>query len=172
MDKVNIYILIIIISSFIIVINIEEDPNSRFLYKNFSQIIGADGEQIRITNNPIAVDVTYSELIQFIEADTTDQIIYNDSSFVCADYAELLHNKAEEQGIKTGVVSVNFEESEIGHMFNIFNTIDKGEVLVDITEHDTIVNNLIVGEEIEKESIDGEKQYSINGNVSEIHIYW
>lgn len=172
MNKSTIYILIIVISTFIIAINIENDPNSRYLYKNLSQIVGADGEQIRITNNPNAVDVTYSELIQFVETDTTDQIIYNNTSFVCADYAELLHNTAEEQGIKAGVVSVNFKGLKIGHMFNIFNTTDRGKILIDTTKHDTIVNNLTIGGKIKKDSIDGENHYVIDGNISKIHIFW
>lgn len=93
---------------------------------------GGDGHEIYLQNNPSAVDPIYNELITFIKLDKTDLIQYSDD-FVCADYAELLHNNAEANGIKTAWVSVNFYNNDDGHALNAFNTTDKGLVYIDST---------------------------------------
>ncbi len=59
--------------------------------------LGADGHHINLTENPNATYVTYEQVINFVDNDTTDQMLYN-SSFQCADYAEMLHNHAEAAG--------------------------------------------------------------------------
>ena len=94
---------------------------------------GADGDPIILINNPAAIDPTFEELIDFIQTDTTDLKPYIDDVYVCADYAEDIHNNAEAAGIRAGWVGIMFDGVEIGHAVNIFQTTDRGTVYVDCT---------------------------------------
>jgi len=85
-----------------------------------------------LVNYKNATDPTWDELITFLQMDDTDEHPYNFSSFVCADFAERLHNNAESSGIRAAWVAVDFEFGE-DHALNAFNTTDKGLVYVDCT---------------------------------------
>jgi len=93
----------------------------------------ASGSEVCLINYKNATDPTWNELISFLQIDDTDKQPYNFSSFVCADFAERLHNNAESSGIRAAWVSVDFESGE-GHALNAFNTTDKGLVYVDCTQ--------------------------------------
>ncbi|MCD4821842.1 MAG: AN1-type zinc finger domain-containing protein [Methanococcoides sp.] len=97
------------------------------------QFIKASGEPIVLVDNEFAHDVTWDELITFIKSDDTDQIVYNDGSFICGDFAERLHNNAEKAGIQSAFVSIDFYDDVNGHALNAFETTDKGLVYVDCT---------------------------------------
>ncbi|MCW3138860.1 MAG: hypothetical protein N2V76_10780, partial [Methanophagales archaeon] len=92
----------------------------------------ASGSQVCLVNYKNATDPTWDELITFLQMDDTDEHPYNFSSFVCADFAERLHNNAESSGIRAAWVAVDFEFGE-DHALNAFNTTDKGLVYVDCT---------------------------------------
>lgn len=104
---------------------VETAPNTR--------VVGADGGYIELVNNPAAKDPSWEELRQFLMQDATDQLAYNDSTFVCADFAEMLHNNAETAGIRTAYVTLDFAGQEIGHALNAFNTTNRGTVYIDDT---------------------------------------
>lgn len=70
-------------------------------------------------------------MIDFVKADQTDKIRYNNSSFVCSDFTERLHNNAEKAGYKCAFVSLYFLAGGYGHACNTFNTTDKGSIFVD-----------------------------------------
>ena len=114
-------------------IYVEEGGNTIYVEEGGNTIyVGGDGYEIYLQNNPDAIDPTYSELVNFIKKDKTDQIQYSDD-FVCADYAELVHNNAEANGIKTAWVAISFYDNDEGHALNAFNTLDKGLVYIDST---------------------------------------
>jgi hypothetical protein len=92
---------------------------------------GGNGSPIRLQENPQAVDVSWEQVKEFIMNDDTNSHTYIPGSFVCADFAALLHNRAEAAGIKTAYVSVDFTEGP-GHALDAFNT-DKGLVYIDCT---------------------------------------
>jgi hypothetical protein len=94
-------------------------------------IAKASGEAIQLVNYKNTTNPTWSGLVSFLRSDTTDEFLYNDS-FVCADFAEMLHNNAEKAGLKAGYVKVDFLDME-SHALNVFNTTDKGIVFVDCT---------------------------------------
>lgn len=94
-------------------------------------IAKAGGESVLLINYRNATDPAWEELIGFLRDDQTDRLPYNDS-FVCADFAEAVHNNAERKGIKAGYVLVEFSDME-PHGLNVFNTTDKGTVFVDCT---------------------------------------
>lgn len=111
---------------------------------NSSYYVGADGHIITLTNNKSAVDPSYEQLIEFIKEDKTNEVPYNNSSFVCSDAAERVHNNAEVYGFRSAWVYINFENESavlnqetnalvVGHACNLFNTTDKGLVAIDST---------------------------------------
>jgi hypothetical protein len=75
-------------------------------------------------------------LLAFIKADTTDARKYVASgpgAFVCADFAEAVHNNAESAGIRAGWVGLAFQGTKEGHALNAFETTDKGLIYIDCT---------------------------------------
>ena len=101
---------------------------------------GGDGEPIVLVDNPDATNPTYAELMAFIEMDSTDSNSYIEGSvrdYVCADFAEDVHNNAEAAGIRAAWVGVVFEDNNEGHALNAFETTDKGLVYVDCVGADT-----------------------------------
>ncbi len=104
---------------------VEPTPNTR--------VVGADGEYIELRNNPDAADPSWEALKLFLEQDTTDQLRYDEATFVCVDFAEMLHNNAEAAGIRAALVTLDFEGQATGHAINAFNTTDRGLVYIDDT---------------------------------------
>jgi hypothetical protein len=75
-------------------------------------------------------------MVAFIKADATDTRDYiedGEYAFVCADFAEEVHNNAEAAGIRAGWVGIKFQGSEEGHAINAFETTDRGLVYIDCT---------------------------------------
>ena len=97
---------------------------------------GGDGQPIILDENPEAADPTWAELKAFLETDTTDETPYELGSFVCGDYAEALHNNAEDAGIRAAYVPVRLNE-EPGHALNAFN-VDGTTVFIDVGSADKV----------------------------------
>jgi hypothetical protein len=108
-----------------------------FIYTEDGKIeCGADGHAITLTNNATAADPTFNELAAFILEDITDTRKYitdGPGAFVCADFAEVVHNNAEAAGIRAAWVSLTFNGTKEGHALNAFETTDKGLVYIDCT---------------------------------------
>jgi hypothetical protein len=83
-------------------------------------------------HNPAAKDPTWEELKSFLSQDNTDRHLYVNGSFVCGDFAEMLHNNAENAGISAAYVIINLS-SVSSHALNAFNTTDDGLVYIDDT---------------------------------------
>lgn len=142
-----------------------------------ARMVGADGNPIELLNNPEATDPTWQELKQFLWEDKTDQLLYNQTSFVCADFAETLHNNAEENGLRAGFVTVDLG-SQL-HALNVFNTTDKGLILIDDTglsyPHSFSADKIVAvnkGSEYQPEPIFDSTQWESIGTVSDIWIQW
>ncbi len=90
-------------------------------------------ERVHLVDNPGAEDPTWEELVAFLLADGTDRREYVSGSFVCADFAEELHNNAEAAGLRAAYVAVAFHDESPGHALNAFCTVDRGLVFVDCT---------------------------------------
>ena len=99
--------------------------------KNPSIIV--NGKVITLINNPNATDPTYSQLMQFLKQDITDQNEYSEIHYNCVDFAKDLHDHAESKGIKSVWVGIDFVGQEVGHALNSFNTTDRGLVFIDVT---------------------------------------
>jgi len=97
------------------------------------QLKSPSGESAQLVNNEEASDPTWQELMTFLGVDTTDQKPYVVDSYSCVAFAEELHNNAEAAGIKAAFVGVQFEDREVGHALNAFQTTDRGLVFIDCT---------------------------------------
>lgn len=142
--------------------------------------VGADGHKITLCDNPEATDVTWSVLQEFLWEDKTDEIPYSEETFVCADFAELLHNRAEAAGICAAWVGIEFYHSDVGHGLNAFNTTDRGLVFIDVVNGDVArcssdkIATVIVGKRLTFELIFRCPGISLlpMGVVKEISITW
>ena len=108
---------------------------SKVYYTQVFDVLNAasgSGEPIRLYENPTARDVSWEQVKEFVMNDDTNSHTYILGSFVCADFAALLHNRAEIAGIKTAYISVDFTAGP-GHALDAFNTADRGLVYIDCT---------------------------------------
>ena len=48
-------------------------------------------------------------------------------------FAEEVHNNAEAAGIRAGWAGITFEGADTGHAINVFETVDRGAVMIDCT---------------------------------------
>lgn len=108
-------------------------------------LIGADGNYIELVNNPDARNPSWAELKAFLLKDKTDSRRYDLASFVCADFAEMIHNNAEEAGIRAAYVSLQLGPCTYypfggGHTLNAFETTDRGLVYIDCTGCEYSIN--------------------------------
>jgi hypothetical protein len=111
--------------------------STQFIYTEDGKIeCGGNGQAIILTHNATAVNPTFDELVAFIQADATDTRKYvatGPDAYVCADFAEEVHNNAEAAGIRAAWVSLLFEGTDEGHALNAFETSDQGLVYIDCT---------------------------------------
>lgn len=118
--------------------------NPDYTYENGAVLVDGADQPIRLKNNPLAVDVTFTDVINFIRQDTTDLLPYVDRGnpdgikpFVCSDFAEAVHNNAEAAGIRAGYVTIDWVDGSIGHAVDVFETTDQGIVYIDCTGKST-----------------------------------
>ena len=100
-------------------------------------VVRGNGEPVELLNNADAVNPTYAELLAFLERDQTDEYTYMlgppKNAFICTDFAETVHNNAEDAGIRAGFVAIYIEGMGEGHALNAFQTTDRGLVFIDCT---------------------------------------
>lgn len=145
--------------------------NAGYIYDNGAIECGGDGEPIVLVDNPDATNPTYAELVAFIVEDTTNLNYFVDGGpdgYVCADYAEDVHNNAEAAGIRAAWVGVNFKDNDEGHALNAFETTDKGLVYIDCVGWDTIA---YVEEEREYGRIDIAQAESLSYSFYQEYIH-
>jgi hypothetical protein len=94
--------------------------------------VTGDGAPLVLHDNPTAQDPSWAELQSFVLDDDTDEQPYVEDSFVCTDFAAMLHDRAEAEGIRAAYVSVDLADSP-GHALDAFNTTDRGLVYIDCT---------------------------------------
>ncbi|WP_367343760.1 hypothetical protein [Methanomethylovorans sp.] len=104
----------------------------------FMVLLGSLHEPMQLVHNETAHDPTWDELITFLRKDDTDRQQYQDRVFDCTQFAERLHNNAEQAGIRAAVVTIFWYNNSTGHALNAFETTDKGLTFVDCTGSDSI----------------------------------
>jgi hypothetical protein len=104
--------------------------------------------QIDKIDNPEAVDITYNDLVIFLEnlrtprpdltEEQRDRLVAVNNESHCADDTQSLHNEAEGDGIRAAVVIVyngSWRQPIRFHSFNAFRTTDRGIVYVDSSHY-------------------------------------
>jgi hypothetical protein len=161
------------------------------------QYVGADGKPIALVNNVASRDVSYAELLEFIKMDQTDKHEYNNTSWMCGEYTETLHNNAENHAIRSAWVYISLQDDKNKsksnyHSCNAFNTTDNGVVFIEQTNspdtfgRDSIVQSMSIGDEyivflIEPENYvnqttgnttDEIVSFGSEGMIEDYTVYW
>lgn len=89
---------------------------------------------VKLADNPDAVNPTWAELKEFLLQDSTENHEYTAHVYDCSQFSRDLHNRAEAAGYRTAEVQVQFKGEIAGHALNAFLTSDYGLVYVDCTE--------------------------------------
>ena len=92
-----------------------------------------NNQLMNLIDNHSAQDPTWQQLVNFLNADQTDRREYIMGEYVCSGFTEDVHNHAEAAGLRCAVVGVTFENSDVGHVLNAFNTVDRRLVFIDCT---------------------------------------
>jgi len=90
-----------------------------------------NGKLVTVTNQQNAHNPTMAELKAFLNEDQTERYVYSKPSFVCADFAAIVHDNAEAKGIRCAFVAIDGTGSS--HALDAFQTTDDGLVFVDDT---------------------------------------
>lgn len=82
-----------------------------------------DGTPMKAVNNPSAINASYNVLRNFLDGFTI-------SETECGKLAMELHDSAEANGIKAGIVIMKLVEDY--HALNVFQTTDQGKIYIDL----------------------------------------
>lgn len=137
---------------------------------NGKYIVTDHGSKINLVNNAKAHNPTYNELITFLKKDKTDQKKYVNKVFSCGDFAQAVHNNAENAGIKAGVVRLDYKDISTKHLDNVFLTSDKGIVYTSCIDYDKI-GKFQIGKKRVYTSLAG-KSYTATGTIKTVTRYW
>jgi hypothetical protein len=91
-------------------------------------------------------DPTYSEVVEFIEKDKTDEIPYNQDDFACHHYAKTVKNNAFEIGLRCYYVYIYLEGGH--HTIVGFDTTDQGMIFIEPQTDEFL--ELVIGEHYNK----------------------
>jgi hypothetical protein len=97
-----------------------------------SRLVGSAQETVYLHNNPGAHDPSFDEVLTFLGRDETHEYRYTPKKFMCTEFAVMLHDHAEQAGLRCALVSIQFTQGE-GHALDAFKTTDCGVVYVDCT---------------------------------------
>jgi len=136
-----------------------------------------------LENNPDAINASWSQLKDFLREDRTDSNLYIENYYTCGEFAETLHNNAENSGIKAAWVAIQFEDDSISHALNAFVTTDRGLVFIDTTgtelgtsrpRHLDCVVTINVGNRLYYKLLFASdwRMSSSGPKVSQVEIYW
>lgn len=106
-----------------VVLGIPIELQPRFGGASYMFGIMGNNERMIITNNPKATPTSWKGLQEFLKDDDTDSIPYVKGEFICSNYAKMVHDNAERQGIECGVATsiVEYDDGEYTlHSWNVF----------------------------------------------------
>jgi hypothetical protein len=88
-------------------------------------------KDLYITNINAAKDPTFDQLLTFLEKDDTETFVIEHPSLAFGTGIVRLHNNAEKAGIRGGVAELRLPGESDVYALNVFNTVDKGQIMVD-----------------------------------------
>ena len=130
-------------------------------------VLDAQYDNITIQDYSKATDQNWTTVLNFLENDSTYKILYSYPNFTCGNFAQKVHDDAEAQGIRCGLVAISFTNvatpgwdvpdgpfglpfvrtigtDNAGHAVVVFNTTDRGPVYVDET-NDGVNGSIKIG---------------------------
>jgi hypothetical protein len=135
------------------------------------EILGYDmgfdaGVRVWIYESYTVRNPTYSEVLNFISSDQTNENIYDDDEYVCWNYVADFKNNAFDEGYRCGFVYVEFPD--LAHAIVAFDTTDQGLIFVEPQSDEFI--ELVIGEPFNDRDIYLEPEY--DDTVIAIGIVW
>lgn len=115
------------------------------------------------TRNP-----TYSEMKEFLAADTTDSKPYIENEYVCFDFAAELNNNADAAGIQAAYVRIRSQDW--GHAVVAFQTVDRGLIFIE-PQSDREVE-LVIGQPYPWQQVFATSPLSMSEPVLAIELIW
>jgi len=109
---------------------------------------------------------TYSEVLDFISSDQTDENIYDNGEYVCWNFVADFKNNAFEEGYRCGFVYVDLAEP--AHAMVAFDTADHGLIFIEPQSDEFI--ELVIGEPLWDRDIYAEPDY--DDTVIAFAIVW
>ena len=150
-------------------------------YLTYNSYISENG-YVHLIDNKDAINPSYNQLIDFLKYDKTDKLEYIPYKFVCAEFAETLHNNAEKYGYRCAWVYIDLGEDSQGHACNAFETTDKGIIYIDTSNSrstecdDDMTVDIVIGREYRPYRLfwcdNYTLRYSNIGIISNYKIYW
>jgi hypothetical protein len=141
-----------------------------------------DGHVMTLTVYPDAEKLAYTDVIYYLMQDKTDEIAGAEGEWLCTDYAETLHNNAENDGIECYVVCLTFgkhsqwstenlcmELIPHGHVCNVFPLDDGSLLYVDSTQGDYI-STVSEGERYKVTSVYDSDDVRTFGKIKDVKI--
>ena len=101
--------------------------------ENGVYLCDAAGDKLKIRNNRYAHNPTYEELMDFLAKNDIDKRDYEYPTYTCGNFATDLHDAAEKEFIRAGIVVIISKENGFFHAFNVFKTVDEGYIFIDCT---------------------------------------
>ena len=118
-------------------------------------------------------DLTYFDVVKFINNDKTNEKPYDDETFNCANFAQDVNNNAESQGIRCAYVGVNLSGG-IPHACIAFNTTDKGIVYYEPQSDEKV--NLEIGKDYWADCVVVSSGYYYENDpdwiIEDFTLYW
>lgn len=136
-----------------------------------------------IVNYETASNPTWAQLLDFLLKDKTDEKAYVPGVYMCGDFANDLHNNAEQAGIRAAYVAIELPSGY--HALNAFKTTDRGLAFIDCTgleasepgpsNRDKTVD-VKLGRSYVAKSLFPESGWSVRwenmGTMLDVEIYW
>ena len=149
----------------------ELNQMNQSLQENMSEL-----EKLRSGDKYDLHDPTYNEVASFISSDKTDEIPYDSETFDCENFAQLINNNAEDQGMRCAYVVIYFYDTSAGHAIIGFDTVDRGMVYIE-SQSDEWVENLEVGNDYWTDCVvpNGNYYYyeeAPNDTIKDILVFW
>lgn len=113
---------------------------------------------------------THDEVLEFIQEDDTDEMLYVEGEFECLDFCMMFRNNAFKKGYISYTVWIDFVGQTFGHSIIAFNTTDKGMVYLD-PQLDYFVD-LQVGIDYWKDAVLSPQDYGGGYIIDDWHVYF
>jgi hypothetical protein len=167
-------------------INLPAEGTSELCYKDKyghdTYVIYYNDTDATVTNQQNVHNPTMAELKAFLNEDQTERYVYSKPSFVCTNFAVILHDNAEAKGIRCAFVAIQGTGSS--HALDAFQTTDDGLIFVDDTGTTTgfgvdKLAKITMGSEVSEVAVfrsgffvQGSSQWSDLGSIISGEMWW